>query len=137
MMSADGKTWETRAKLLMADFAVRPTDPDLIVATTQTGMQRSDDGGRTWAVLNGAPSLAFLAWTDPSVLWGVASGGILYVSSDAGMSWQQAGVLPGKPTALLAREATLYASMLEGGIYTSTDGGKTWQMRYKDGGQPR
>ena len=137
MVSAEGTTWETRSKLPLVDFAVSPTDPDVIVATVQTGVQtgvqRSDDGGRTWTALNGPPML-YLAWSDPSALWGVASSGAMFASSDAGMSWQQAGALPGKPTALLARGSTLYAAVLEDGIYASTDGGKTWQVRYKDRG---
>jgi len=134
MVSTGGKSWEMRAKLPMVDFAVSPTNPDMIVATTPTGVQRSEDGGRTWAALIG-PAMLFLAWSDPAKLWGVAGGGALVASADGGTSWEQAGALPGKPTALLAAGRTLYTAVLEGGIYVSTDGGTTWQLRYKDRGQ--
>lgn len=50
MVSADdGASWDVRSTLDMFDFAVSPTDPDLLLATTTTqGIVRSIDGGRTW-----------------------------------------------------------------------------------------
>lgn len=135
MVSDDGTSWETRSKLPVIDFAVSPVDPNVIVATTQTGPQHSGDGGRTWVAVVG-PSMLFLAWQEPATLWGVAGSGALFTSGDVGASWQPTGTLPGKPDALLASGATLYASVLEGGIYTSTDRGKSWQLRYKNRGQP-
>ncbi len=135
MVSADGKTWETRAKLPMVDFAVSPTDPDIIVATTQAGLQRSRDGGRTWE--GSGPPLVFLAWSDPAALWGVSVAGAVFMSADAGGTWQQVGTVPGKPNALLAAGERLYASVHEGGIFQSSDGGTTWQLRYRDPAQPK
>ena len=135
MVSADGKAWETRAKLPIVDFAVSPNDPDLIVATTQGGLQHSRDGGRTWEA--SGPSLVFLAWPEPTALWGVSVAGALFLSADAGGTWRQVGVLPGKPNALLAAGEGLYASVHEGGIYRSSDSGATWQLRYRDPVQPQ
>jgi len=50
MVSADdGASWDVRSTLDMFDFAVSPTDPYLLLATTTTqGIVRSIDGGRTW-----------------------------------------------------------------------------------------
>ena len=45
MVSTDMKTWETRAAVPMADFAVSPTDADTILATTEQGPALSTDGG--------------------------------------------------------------------------------------------
>jgi photosystem II stability/assembly factor-like uncharacterized protein len=130
MISAEGTTWETRSKLSMVDFAVSPTDPDVIVATTQGGLQRSRDGGSTWEAIG--PPLLFLAWPDTVALWGVSGAGAVLLSADAGGTWRQVGMVPGKPDALLAAGEHLYASVHEGGIYLSRDGGATWQLRYRD-----
>ncbi len=37
MVSPDGKTWDTRASVEMADLAISPDDPDTLIATTQQG----------------------------------------------------------------------------------------------------
>lgn len=47
MVSDDRVEWETRSRLAMRDFAVSPTDPDTLLATTERGLARSTDGGRT------------------------------------------------------------------------------------------
>ena len=135
MVSADGTTWETRAKLPMVDFAVSPNDPDVLVATTEGGLQHSRDGGRTWE--GSGPPLVLLAWPDPAALWGVSVAGAVFLSADAGGTWQQVGTIPGKPNVLLAAGERLYASVHEGGIYQSSNGGTTWQLRYRDSAQPK
>jgi hypothetical protein len=132
LVSADGRTWETRAaQLQLVDFAVSPVDPELLVATTPRGTLRSRDGGRNWEPL-AAPALTLLAWPDEAVLWGVTAAGALFRSGDGGASWQQAGALAGQPEALLADGGRLYAAVHGGGIALSDDGGRTWRVRYRE-----
>lgn len=131
MVSTDGTNWEHRSTLVLTDFAVSPTDPASIVATARDGLQRSTNGGRTWERLS-APQLASLAWEKPDALVGIAATGAVYVSPDAGVTWQQRGLLPGQPVALIASEGALYAAAHNGGIFASQDGGATWQLRYRD-----
>jgi photosystem II stability/assembly factor-like uncharacterized protein len=131
MVSADGTSWESRAALLIRDFAVSPVDPDRIVAATAQDVQRSEDGGRTWERL-AAPPLVLLAWGEDDALWGVTAGGVTYRSADSGAGWQAVGSLGGPPEALLANGGTLYAAVHESGIYRSDDGGVTWHLYYRN-----
>jgi len=55
MVTANRTDWDTLSTLPMADFTVGPDDPDLILATTEQGLARSTDGGRTFAVVDDAP----------------------------------------------------------------------------------
>jgi len=131
MVSADKKTWDTRSSLPMRDFAVSPTDPELILATTEAGLQRSADGGRTFTQVSGAPPLVVLGWDRASDLYGVAPAGEVLRSRDAGGTWQLAGRLDGQPEAFTVSGDRLLAAT-ETGIYQSTDGARTWQLRYRE-----
>jgi hypothetical protein len=130
MVSPDGKTWETRSALAMLDFAVSPADPDVVVATTEAFPQRSRDGGRTWQPLN-IPNLVNVGWPRQDELLGVAAGGEVFASGDAGSTWQRRGTLPGRPAAFVAA-GILYAATHDGAIYASEDGGASWRLRYRD-----
>jgi photosystem II stability/assembly factor-like uncharacterized protein len=52
----------------------------------------------------------------------------LYISRDAGNTWQQAAAgLPSTPVQALAIEGNVFlASMRTGGLYVSSDAGRTW-----------
>ena len=131
MVSADGTTWERRGRIPLLDFAVSPADPELTVATTQSGPQRSRDGGRAWERLN-APALAVLAWEQADHLYGIASTGAVYESPDHGTSWEQRGAIAGQPAAFVATGGVLYAAAHDGSIYQSADNGRSWQLRFRD-----
>src|SRR5699024_10679486 len=62
LASDDLETWEELTRTAMADFAVGPESPDVMVATTQDGPARSTDGGRTFEVLPSAPLLVLVSW---------------------------------------------------------------------------
>ncbi len=132
----DGRTWDTRSTLALRDFAVSPTDPDLLLATTEKGLARSTDGGRTWQQVPGAPLLAVLAWPDPQTLFGVAPGGAVVQSSDGGATWDRRGTAGGQPEALAADTRngtpTLYVAISDRGVLASTDGGRSFTTRYAE-----
>jgi hypothetical protein len=64
----------------------------------------------------------------------VAGNGQVWVSADAGQTWEPRGQLGGPPEALLAHGGTLYAAAQEHSIVTSVDEGANWRMFYSPGG---
>jgi len=127
--STDKVTWQTRANVSLRDFDVSPAAPNTLLATTETGLQRSTDGGSTW-VPAGGPPLLLLAWQTPDRLWGLSTTGDILRSADGGSSWNATGKLAGQATAFAAHEGNLYAAVHEQGILQSTDNGTTWTKLY-------
>ncbi len=136
LVSADRKDWETRSELAMRDFAVSPTDPETVLATTERGLVRSTDGGRSWSGVGGAPTLAVLGWTQQGSLYGVGPDGAVQHSGDDGTTWTPRGEVGGAPEAvtvdLRQGQETLYVAVAERGILQSTDGGTTFTTRYTE-----
>lgn len=130
----DGETWDTRSTLALRDFAVGPMDPKVLLATTERGLVRSDDGGRTFAAIPSAPVLAVLAWKTADALYGIDPSGAVYVSADGGSSWEERGDVGGEPEALAAHAQDLYAAASGRGVLASSDGGRTWVVRYRETG---
>ena len=136
MVTRDRQTWDRRSELSLADFAVDPADPDVVLATTEAGLLRSSDGGRAWAQVPGAPLLVVLAWAREGQLSGVTPDGTVQRSEDGGATWTARGSVGGSPEALTVdvrdgRES-LYAAVSGGGIVVSTDEGRTFTTRYAD-----
>jgi hypothetical protein len=131
MVTADRRRWQVRSTVELVGFAVSPTDPELVVATTGRRLLRSTDGGRHWQSLQG-PALLVLDWADQAGLWGVAADGQVWDSPDAARTWQRPGRVGGQPEALLADQGRLYAAVVELGILSSADGGRSWQLRYRE-----
>jgi len=132
MVSRDGKVWETRGSLPMADLAISPDDPQTLLATTQQGLARSADGGRSFRLVEGAPRLQLITWPDLGRLVGVTPEGTVHASTDGGTSWTQQATLGGAPEALTASSEEIHVAVA-GGILTSTDGGRSFQTRYEAG----
>ncbi len=136
MVSENGKDWDRRSKLPMADFGISPTDPDTILATTQQGVVRSTDGGRQWSRVAGAPTLVVLTWAAQGRLYGVTPDGTVQRSEDGGVSWAEQGSVGGRPEAITVdvREGrqTLYVAATGRGIVASTDQGRTFTTRYSE-----
>jgi photosystem II stability/assembly factor-like uncharacterized protein len=124
-MRCGGRT----AILDLADFVVGPDDPRVLFATTERGLLRSSDAGRSFQPSRG-PALAVLAWKRPDNLVGLDTGGALYASADGGRSWTKRGSLGGSPEAITTDKNSLYAAVAHKGIFASIDGGRTWTLRY-------
>jgi photosystem II stability/assembly factor-like uncharacterized protein len=139
-------------------LAVDPEDPDtLYVGTSDEGLFKSVDGGKSWDGLSGiehprVPAVAVspvdravYAGTEPSAL---------FVSRDGGASWRELEEmrnLPSQPTwSFPPRPWTSHVRAIApsytdldlvvvgielGGVLRSTDGGETWQDQ-RPGAQP-
>lgn len=129
LVSRDKTNWETRTSMPIGDLAVSPSSPDILLAVTQTGVQKSGDGGRTWAPAGGPP-LSLLDWPTDGVLWGVTATGDVMRSTDNGATWNRTGGLGGQATAFTTNDDDLYAAVHNKGILHSTDQGATWQTVY-------
>jgi hypothetical protein len=126
MVSTDMEDWETRSTVPMADFAVSPTDADTIVATTEQGPALSTDGGRTFNIIEGAPLLLLVSWTDDGSLVGVDPNGTVYTSTDGASAFTEVGDLGASPEALYAENKTSIYAAASGRLWASADGGKTF-----------
>jgi photosystem II stability/assembly factor-like uncharacterized protein len=129
MVSDDKKHWHTRAQLPMADFAVSPEDPDVVLATTEQGLARSEDGGRTFQLVNGAPLLLLLSWANDGTVVGVQPDGVIQVSQDVARTWQRRGRLAGPPEALEAVSGQQVFAAAGGKVLVSTNGGRSFDSR--------
>lgn len=130
MVSADMESWETRAQIPMADFAVSPDDPDALLATTQQGLVRSDDGGRTFQSMPGVPLLQVVSWAMDGTIVGIEPDGTVHASTDDGQTWEQRGSLDEAPHALTAQSDSDIFAAVEGAILASSDGGRSFTVRY-------
>lgn len=133
LTSTNRRDWERRARLELADFAVSPPNPQLLLATTPGGVQRSTDGGRTFSPVRNAPVLRTLAWPTPEALYGVAPDGAVWASADGGISWVARARLDGAPQAMTAGgDSTVYVAT-DSGIYASTDAAVSFSLRHRLG----
>jgi photosystem II stability/assembly factor-like uncharacterized protein len=127
--SPDGISWQpSAAKFTPAVLAGSPYG-DTVLATTEEGVQRSVDGGVTWALDKSSPVIQFAAFATATEAVGVAPDGTAYYSPDAGSTWQRTGKIAGGIQALAATEGAdgkpwIWA-VTSTGLVVSTDGGTT------------
>ncbi|MCZ2403900.1 exo-alpha-sialidase [Paenarthrobacter sp. Z7-10] len=128
--STDGKKWSTTTtSFAPAVLAASPGSPD-VLATTEQGVQRSPDGGKTWQLNAAAPVIQFAAFATAAEVAGVSPAGAVYTSSDAGRTWTATGQVPGQVEAIAAIEGSpgkpwIWAAT-DTGVQVSTDGGATF-----------
>jgi photosystem II stability/assembly factor-like uncharacterized protein len=152
----DGQTWtlanDGLAASLLVGFALSPTfghDRTIFAASLQRGLSVSTDGGRSWAErndgLDDTTVSQVAAWRSPSgtpvVCASTATG--LYLSRDAGVSWQPA--LPDEPStparavalalAPGSRNVAVLAALPGGRLFSTRDEGVSWdEMQTRFGG---
>ena len=99
--SGDGKTWETLdAGFVPFALAISPSG-QTVLGTTAEGVQRSSDGGSTWALVT-PPVLLLVDFVDETTAVGVAPDGQVQISRDAGLTWTSESRLDGEPEAMTA-----------------------------------
>jgi photosystem II stability/assembly factor-like uncharacterized protein len=168
--SADaGKTWTfsgLRETGQIAAIRIHPTNPQIayvaalgnpFIGSTERGVYRTNDGGKTWKKLlyindvvgaadlelqPGNPNVVFASmWFGERKPWTILSGaheGGIYKSTDGGDTWNKLG--GGLPTALFGRSNVaisnskpnrvyaLIEALPGSGLYRSEDAGATWAL---------
>ncbi|WP_169980801.1 F510_1955 family glycosylhydrolase [Microbispora sp. H10836] len=128
----NGVTWTDGAHLEVADLAGSADQPDLLYATTSEGPMVSQDGGKTFTALTGAPPLTFLDTLGKGLLVGTATDGTVRRSEDGGKTWKTQGNLPGPAAAFSTTDGRrLLMATEDGTVYQSRDGGRTFSTAYK------
>lgn len=123
--TGDGRSWRDGATdVAPASLAA---SGDGVLATTQHGVTRSTDGGRTFAHVEGAPVLVHLSWPAPDAVWGVDLDGGVHLSTDGGSTWQPQGDVGALPQAFTAPDASTVVAVMEESVVRSTDGGRTFR----------
>ena len=126
LASADGgETWEERELPgLLADVVADPADPDRLLAAGEQGIARSEDGGRSWRVLE--QRIGLLGWPEGGPVYLVDAEGAIHTSDD-GRRWRRVGETGEPPAALAATgPRELWFAGHDGDILRSEDGGRTW-----------
>jgi uncharacterized protein (TIGR03437 family) len=152
-----GKTWTNIVgpflRAVIGSMSIHPTNGQVILLTTSTGIWRSEDGAANWTrVLSGVGTFVLFDPTNGNVAY-AALGNIggsslngVYKSTDAGKTWSPsngsgANAIPsqnvGRISIAIANSntTTLFASIETAGttadgqlmgIWKTTDGGQTW-----------
>jgi hypothetical protein len=129
--STDGKVWRTiAAGFVPAVLAANPYS-DTVLATTRDGVQRSTDGGVTWALDKSSPIIQFAAFASAKEAVGVAPDGTVHYSPDAGATWSRTGRIAGQVQAVAATDGPdgrpWIWTATSAGLVVSTDGGATFR----------
>lgn len=128
-LTPDGQQWsEVDAQLNPAHLGASPEGP-VVLATTEPGVQRSADGGRTWELPEGAPVLLVTGFADADTAVGIGPEGAVHVSRDAGLTWEETGGQTTRPAAVAADtvDGDLHIWVAtEEGIEFSEDGGTSF-----------
>lgn len=129
--SADGVTFRESAPPPAAPYDLAaPPDGATLLATTQDGLQRTDDSGETWSAVEGAPLLLLVEWADAETAVGITPDGEVVVSDDGAQTWEQVGDVRTAPQALGARreaDGDLRVLVVTAdAVLDSVDGGATF-----------
>jgi photosystem II stability/assembly factor-like uncharacterized protein len=134
-----GENWAMVTNWNENDFvrciALAPSNSDVIYAARQDLMQRSDDGGFTWADIgNGLPNLTPTSFAvdpvEPLHVYvsfsGSSAGNKVYESTDGGFSWTNHSLnLPNIPV-----NSIVYELGTNNGLYVGTDMGVFYTNDY-------
>lgn len=129
MVSSDRRTWDRRAQLPLASLAASPEDPQFMLATTPQGLAHSADGGRTFIMIDTAPTLQLVDWSTANTIIGVGPTGIVGASDNHGATWSKLGKVDGVPAGLATHGLGEIYVATDRGIFASTDGGRTFSLR--------
>ncbi|MHA7146517.1 F510_1955 family glycosylhydrolase [Arthrobacter sp. TmT3-37] len=127
--SPDGHHW-TVAEDNVPAFNLAAASNGTVLATTEEGLYRSEDSGKTWENVPDAPLLIFTTFAGDTAI-GVTPDGTVHTSVDAGFTWPQQGSVQGEPAAIAAAHTgddthRIWVATAEG-IEVSSDNGTTFQ----------
>lgn len=127
-----GRTWTSGAVLAARDLTIPSDEPNILYATTPSGITVSTDQGATFTLDSEAPALALLHASSDGVLVGVSPDNTLWRKTPDG--WTSGGQPTGTARALtLTRTAVVVAT--DRGIESTTDLGATWTTVWMTGSE--
>lgn len=113
-------------------MTVSQAAPSLVYGVFRGQLQSSEDEGKTWEVLNDAPtnitSLATSTTVQDAIYAGTTNG--LYISTNRGQSWNKLGSFNGLVTTLAINpknDQEITAHVEGEGLVQSSDDGGTWK----------
>jgi photosystem II stability/assembly factor-like uncharacterized protein len=124
--------WQAGARPVLYDVAVLPGQYQTLYAATANGLQRSADGGKTWADVtsfNGQNVTALATDADDGGALYVATDlGGLFKTGDDGKTWKNLGLVGRPINNVAASRRAVYVSVTgpRASIYGSLDAGQTW-----------
>ena len=134
LISSDGgRTFTERftSRELVIDFEVDPRNPDYILASSDSRLYRSEDGGERWRAVFTGEGIR-LAWPAPDALYRAEKDGKVQRSRDGGKSWERRGRVPGEPYKFKAvGPERLFLALSDGAIAETGDGGRSWKTVFK------
>ena len=118
--SADGREWATVTDGPAPYALAGNPQHQVVLATTEAGLWRSEDGGATWKAPADGPVLITAAFVDARTVVGVSPAGGVYASVDVGRSWKSVGKTSGQPAAITGTRtddgrATIWVVGVDGG----------------------
>jgi hypothetical protein len=132
LVSENGVEWADRGEMRIADLAADPTDPQRVLATTEAGVVVSEDAGKNFIAVAGAPLLVLVDIADDGgSAVGVAPDGTVLGSTDGGRTWVESGSVGSAPEALTVDGEEIYVAV-DGAVLASTDGGETFTELYRE-----
>lgn len=128
-----GATWEDGASIALRKLAVNKSHPDTVYATTQSGLQVSQDGGGSFSIVSGSPTLFLIDARNetPGSFIGVDINNAIWSTDDGALTWQRHGTLTSPPEAMAYASAAGKQWILatdSRGIVASADLGETWTI---------
>lgn len=123
----DGRQWRDLDPDVDVIALAASDDAETVLATTQQGLSRSVDGGRSFTGVDAAPPLVLLDWVrEADTVYGIDTGGTVHRSDDTGQGWTALGTVDGQPEAMYADEEQVVVAA-EGTLVLSSDGGQTFE----------
>lgn len=133
-----GISWSERSAravaVSLAGVSAAPADGRRVLAAGSRGtVQRSTDGGATWATPVSGTSAALFGvdFATDDVAWAVGSGGTVLRSDDGGASWspQSSGTTERLFTVRAVDRHTAYAVGANGTLSVTRNGGSSWSSQ--------
>lgn len=100
-----------------------------LLVSSENGLTRSTDAGRTWTPVTTPMPLQLLAFADNTRVAAAGPDRRVATSSDAGISWQSRGSVGGRPHAFSAPTTPTGREILavtDSGLLRSADNGTTF-----------
>ena len=127
--SSDGLTWQVAENQIPVFNLAGASRDGTVLATTEKGLQRSTDHGQSWTAVPGAPLLMLTALSEGKAA-GITPEGVIYTSSDAGLTWAEQGTVSGDAAAIASQvidDSTLRIWVAtHDSVQVSNDNGQTF-----------